>query len=156
MNSVTVTQYHWVSNPQPLYHPTTGGTTALPVCCLLDCNSEIFLYIEATDSRSNFAKTILFENCSCFSKIPFIVSPWNFPGYFSVSFRFPQVTDFGKSTAIYLPDFIFVSFTHPSDQQDRKIRTIRKSAARWHGRRARGCWKLILRANLQYVPNIKM
>jgi len=85
-----------------------------------------------------------------------LVSPWNFPGYFSVSLRFPQVTDFGKSTAIYLADFIFVSFTHPSDQQDRKIRTIRKSAARWHGRRARGYWKLILRANLQYVPNIKM
>jgi len=74
MNSVTVTQYHWVSNPQPLYHPTTGGTTALPVCCLLVFNSEIFLYIEATDYRSNFAKTILFENCSCFSKIPFNIS----------------------------------------------------------------------------------
>jgi len=36
--------------------------------------SEILLFIEATDYRSNFAKTILFENCSCFSKIPFIIS----------------------------------------------------------------------------------
>jgi len=30
------------------------------------------------------------------------VSSWNLAGYFSVSFRFPQVTDFGKSTAIYI------------------------------------------------------
>ena len=30
--------------------------------------------IEATDYRSNFAKTILFENCCCFSKIPFSIS----------------------------------------------------------------------------------
>ena len=59
---------------------------------------------------------------------------------FSVSFRFPQVTLFGKSTAIY----------------DWKIRTIRKSAARWRGRRARGYRKLIFCANLHSVPNIKM
>jgi len=43
---------------------------------------------------------------------------------------------------------LFVSFTQPCDQHDRKIRTIRKSAARWRGRRARGYRKLILRANL--------
>jgi len=51
---------------------------------------------------------------------------------------------------------LFVSFTHPCDQHDRKIRTIRKSAARWRGRRARDYRKLFLRANLLYVPNIKM
>jgi len=51
---------------------------------------------------------------------------------------------------------LFVSFTQPCDQHDRKIRTMRKSAARWRGRRARGYRKLILRANLLYVPNIKM
>jgi len=51
---------------------------------------------------------------------------------------------------------LFVSFTQPCDQHDRKIRSIRKSAARWRGRRARGYRKLILRANLPYVPNIKM
>ena len=51
---------------------------------------------------------------------------------------------------------LFVSFTHPCDQHDRKIRTIRKSAARWRGRRARGYRKLILSVNLLYVPNIKM
>ena len=33
---------------------------------------------------------------------------------------------------------LFVSFTQPCGQHDRKIRTIRKSAARWRGRRARG------------------
>jgi len=31
---------------------------------------ELGYFIEITDYRSNFAKTILFENCSCFSKIP--------------------------------------------------------------------------------------
>ena len=49
-----------------------------------------------------------------------------------------------------------VSFTQPCDQHDRKIRTIRKSAARWRERRVRGYGKLILRANVLYVPNIKM
>jgi len=41
---------------------------------LLKLISEILLNIEATDYRSNFAKTILFENCSCFSRIPFSIS----------------------------------------------------------------------------------
>jgi len=43
---------------------------------------------------------------------------------------------------------LFVSFTQPCDQHDRKIRTTRKSAARWRGRRARGCRKLFFRSNL--------
>jgi len=51
---------------------------------------------------------------------------------------------------------LFISFTQPCDQHDRKIRMISKSAARWHGRRARGYWKLILRANLLYVSHFKM
>jgi len=38
------------------------------------------------------------------------VSMWNLPGYFSVSFRFPQVTEFGKSTAIYLADSFCYTF----------------------------------------------
>ena len=57
-----------------------------------------------------------------------------------------------RSTSLIL----FVTFTHPCDQHDRKIRTIRKSAVRWHGRRALGCRKSIFRANSLYVPNIKM
>jgi len=87
------------------------------------------------------------------------VSRWNLPEYFSVSFRFPQVTEFGKSTANRrrsTSPILFVSFTQPCDQHDRKIRTIRKSAARWRGRRAQGYRKLISCANLLYVPNIKM
>jgi len=63
-----------ISNPQSLHPSTTCDFTALPVCCLLDCYSEILFYIEATDYRSNFAKTILFESWSCFSKIPFSIS----------------------------------------------------------------------------------
>jgi len=35
---------------------------------------EVSLLIERTDYRSNLAKTILFENCSFFSKIPFSIS----------------------------------------------------------------------------------
>jgi len=79
----------------------------------------------------------------------------NLRGYFSVSFRFPQITEFGKSTAIF-PPIYFHSFTQPSDQQDKKIRTICESAARWCGRRARGYRKLISRVNLQYDFNFKM
>ena len=50
----------------------------------------------------------------------------------------------------------FVNFTQPCDHHDRKIRTIRKSDARWRGRRVRNYRKLIWHANLLYVPNIKM
>ena len=46
----------------------------LPVCCVIVPLTEVSLFIERTDYRSNLAKTILFENCSCFSKIPFSVS----------------------------------------------------------------------------------
>jgi len=64
----------YASNPQPLYYQTARDTTVLPVFCLLDQRSQIWLYIEANDYRSNFSKTILFENCSCFSKIPLSIS----------------------------------------------------------------------------------
>jgi len=55
------------------------------------------------------------------------VSPWNLPGYFSVSFRFPQVTEFGKSTAIYLANFFCQLYAavwsarheNPNDPQER-------------------------------------
>ena len=48
---------------------------------------EVSLFIERTDYRSNLAKTILFENCSCFSKIPFSISvdsPRRFQGLISI------------------------------------------------------------------------
>jgi len=69
-----VIQHHWELNPQSLYHRTVGGITVVPLYCMLDTCSEILLFIESTDYRSSFAKTILFENCSCFSKIPFSMS----------------------------------------------------------------------------------
>ena len=101
---------------------------------------KILLFIEATDYRSKFAKTILFENCSCFSKIPFSISvesAWIFQCLISIpAGHWVQQID-GD-----LPRW-FVSFTHPCDQHDRKIRTIRKSAAWWRGRRARGYRKLM-------------
>ena len=46
----------------------------VPVFCMLDSSSEILFSIEATDYQSNFAKKIVFENCSGFSKIPFSIS----------------------------------------------------------------------------------
>jgi len=154
----SILQCHGESNPQPLYHWSVGGTTMVPVCCVVAACDWNLINIEATDYRSNFAKTILFEIVPVFRKY-LSVSRWNLPGYFSVSFRFPQVTEFGKSTANHrrsTSPILFVSFTQPCDQHDRKIRTIHKSAARWRGRHARGYRKLILRANLLYVPNIKM
>jgi len=64
--------------------PRTEPTTFISPCGRLHrCTTsvlsvqhyvEILLFIEATDNRSNFAKTILFENCSYFSKIPFSIS----------------------------------------------------------------------------------
>ena len=114
---------------------------------------EVSLFIERTDYRSGFSKIV-----PVFRKY-LSVSRWNLPGDFRVSFRFPQVTEFGKSTAIRGRStwpILFVSINQPCDLHDRKIRPIRKSAARWRGRRARGYRKLILRANLLYVPNIKM
>jgi len=55
-----------------------GGQLVVPLwyqcVVLLDFETEISLFIERTDYRSNLAKTILFENCYCFSKIPFSIS----------------------------------------------------------------------------------
>jgi len=51
---------------------------------------------------------------------------------------------------------LFASFTQLCDQHHRKIRMIRKSAARCRGRRSQGYRKLVLRANLLYIPDIKM
>jgi len=61
---------------------------------VIESNPEdtIVLNMEATDYRSNFAKTILFALIPVFRKY-LSVSRWNLPGYFSVSFRFPQVTE---------------------------------------------------------------
>ena len=144
-------------NPQPLYCWSVGGTTMVPVCCGVSmCNGNL-INIEATDYRSNFAKTILFENCSCFFENTFQYLggiSQDISGSYFDSRRSLSSANRRRSTS----PIVFVSFTQPCDhwQHDRKIRRIRKSAARWRGRRARGYRKLILRANLLYVPNIKM
>jgi len=69
-----MTQHQRDANPHPSYNSAASYTTALPVCCVVHCNSKILLYIETTDYRSNFAKTILFKNCFCFGKNSFSIS----------------------------------------------------------------------------------
>ena len=71
--SFVVSQHRWSSDPQPLHQHADGSTTLLPVYWLYHNTCEFLLYIEATDYRSNFAKTMFFENSSCFSKIPFSI-----------------------------------------------------------------------------------
>ena len=125
---------------------------------LLECTIEISLKWRRLIIDQILRKRFFSKIVPVFRKY-LSVSRWNLPGHFSVSFRFPQVTEFGKSKANRrrsTPPILFVSFTQPCDQHDRMIRTIRKSASRWRGRRAQGYRKLILRANLLHVPNIKM
>jgi len=77
---------------------------------LLDFEGEISLSIERTDYRSNLAKTILFEKCSCFSKIHFSISVES-PRIFQCLISIPaghwvrQID--GKSSAIYLADSFY-------------------------------------------------
>jgi len=72
-------------------------------------NVEVSSFTERFDYRSNLAKTILFENCSCFSKIPFtgsisVESPRIFQGLISIhAGHWVRQID-GKSSAIYLAD----------------------------------------------------
>jgi len=119
---------------------------------------EISLFIERLIIDQIWRKQFFWKIVPVFRKY-LSISRRNLPGYFRVSFRFPQVTEFDKSLVNRRRStwpILFVRFTQDCDQHDRKIRTIRKSAARWRGRRARGYRKLILRVNLLYVPNIKM
>jgi len=103
------------------------------VYCHFHTCVEFVSYCQANDYRSNFAKTILFENT--FQYLGGIsqdisVSQFDFR-------RSQSSANRRRSTSAIL----LVSFTQPCDQHDRKIRTIRKSAARWNGRRARGSRK---------------
>ena len=135
--------------------PGKGSTTPPQLCWLLSRCFEFWLSIEATDYQSIFAKTILFENCSCFSKIPFSISMES-PRIFQCLISIPAGHWVRQIRQRSTSPILLVSFIQPCDQHDRKIRTIRKSAARWHGHRARGYRKLVLRENLLYVPNFKM
>ena len=155
--SVTVTQHQWASNPQPLYHPTAGDTTVLPVCCLLH-----FCFRNFVSYRGDWLSTKFCENDSFRKLFLFFENTFQYLGGTSQDISVSHF-DSRRSLSSANPlrstlPILFVSFTQPCDQHDRKIRTIRKSrgAARWRGRRARAYRKWILRANLLYVPNIKM
>ena len=106
-SSWIILQRYGESNPQTLYCWSVGGTTMVPVCCVVSACDWNLINIEATDYRSNFSTTILFENCSCFSKIPFSISVES-PRIFQCLISIPaghwvrQVD--GKSSAIYLAD----------------------------------------------------
>ena len=125
------------STSSPRIEPTTFvsgdnlsylyGTSVLCGCTPL---GEVSLFIERTDYRSNLAKTILFENCSCFSKIPFSISvesPRIFQGFISIpAGHWVRQMD-GKSSAICLADSFCQHYSalwsawqeDPNDPQER-------------------------------------
>ena len=92
--------------PTTFWYKAMYATTPPLVYCSVK-SSQILLFIEETDYRSNLAKTILFENCSCFSKIPFSISvesPRIFQGLISIpAGHWVRQID-GKSSAICLAD----------------------------------------------------
>jgi len=97
---------------------------------LLEFVTENLLFIERTDYRSNLANMILFENCSCFSKIPFSISVES-PRIFHCLISIPaghwvrQID--GKSLAIHLADSFCQLYSalwsawqeDPNDRQER-------------------------------------
>ena len=133
---------HRGSNPQP----SCLKQCAQPPCHWCSVLSkwvvEISLYIEATDYRSNLAKTILFESCSCFSKIRFSISVESsriFQSLISIpAGHWVRQID-GKSSAIYLADSFCQHYSalwsawqeDPNDPQERcAIMMARTSCAR--------------------------
>jgi len=144
---VTVVERTTFVLPCRCEHHSPASVFPSDICC------ESVQFIEATDYRSNFAETIrklflFFENTFQYLRgISQEISVSHFDSHRSV---------ISANRRQFTSPILFVSFTQPCDQHDRKIQTIRKSAARWRGRRARGYRKLILRANLLYVSNIKM
>ena len=115
---------HWGTNPQP-WVPLWYQCIVL-----LHTLVEVSLFIERTDYRSNLAKSILFENCSCFSKIPFSISvdsPRIFQGLISIpAGHWVRQID-GKSSAIFLADSFCQHYSalwsawqeDPTDPQER-------------------------------------
>ena len=109
---------------------------------MLDFETEISLFIERTDYRSNLANTILFENCSCFSKIPFSIwveSPRIFQCLISIpACHWVRQID-GKSSAIYLTDSFCQLYSalwsarqeHPNDLQERCAMAWTSCARLW-------------------------
>ena len=154
--------HYWKSNPQPLYRQATRATTMVLVCCVVvwyEWNFAIYrgnwLSIKFGENDSFRKLFLFFENTFQYlGGISQDISGSHFDSRRSLSSANRRQIVGDRSTW----PILFVSITQPCDQHDRKIRTIRKSAARswWRGRRARGYRKLILRVNLLYVPNIKM
>jgi len=82
-----------------------GITTMVTLYCDVTLRRGNFVIYRETDYRSNLAKTILFENCSSFSKIPFSISeesPRIFQGLISIPAGHWVRQIVGKSSAIYL------------------------------------------------------
>ena len=152
---ILIPQRHGESNPHPLYHWSAGGTTVVPVCCVVGTGSWNFVKYKGDWLSIKFCENDSFQKLFLFSENTFQylggiaqdISVSHVDSCRSLSSANRQ-----RSTS----PISFVCFTQPCDQHDRNVRTIRKSAAQWRGRRARGYRKLILRANLLYVPNIKM
>ena len=145
---------HRESNQQPLYHH--AGFSHCYQCVIWMTSLRNFviyrgdwLTIKFCGNDSFFKKLFLFfENTFQYlGGISQDISVSHFDSRRSLS-----SANWLRSTS----PILFVSFTHPCDQHNRKILTIRKSAVRWHRRRARGYRKLIFRANLLHVPNIQM
>ena len=89
----------------------------VPVCCILATGSEILLIIEATDHRSNFAKTILFRKLFLFFENTFQdlggISQDISVSYFD-SRRSLSSANRCRSTS----PILFVGFTEPCDRQE--------------------------------------
>ena len=95
--------YHLETNPQPSYHLAAVYTTTLPVCYLVG-KLPNFFHLDMRLIINQILRNRFFSKIVPVFRKYLSVSRWNLPGYFSVSFRFPQVTEFSKSTAIYLAD----------------------------------------------------
>ena len=88
-------------SPDRRWHNSTTGVLAVwqVFRIFVTYRGDWFIVIVNQILRKRFFSTIVPVFWKYLS-----VSRWNLPRYFSVSSRFPQVTEFGKSTAIYLAD----------------------------------------------------
>jgi len=153
-SSAAVTQYHWESiHNLCIPQQTVASLRYWCVCCLTIFPNFGYIFrrliIDHILQNESFQKLLLFfENTFQYlRKICQDISVSHFDSRRSLS---------SANRRRSISTILFVNFTYPCDQHDRKIQKIRKSAARWRGRLARGYRKLTLRANLPCVPDIKM
>jgi len=119
----TLEPTNFVSPDTRWYHSTTRVLTIWQVIRIFDMytGDSLIVIIDQILRKLFFSKIV-----PVFRKY-LSVSQWNLSGYFSVSFRFPQVTEFGKSTAIYLADLFCQLYSalwsswqeDPNDPQER-------------------------------------